>query len=162
MHPDHRRHPKALVPVVDKAMKAGIVVVDFDNLVDTPTSPPTSTFDSEGVWKGAGRVAGESDEREGQHHRIQRHEGTANLRIDGSKRAKGVFRQYPQHQMSRKCTPTGIMQRRKGPWKTSLAAYPKIDGVWSQGGAMSEAVIEAVSGEDMNPPPAPARTATAS
>ena len=28
-------NPKALIPVVDKAMAAGIVVVDFDNVVDT-------------------------------------------------------------------------------------------------------------------------------
>ena len=33
-----------------------------------------------------------------------------------------------------------------------FAAYPKIDGIWSQGGAMSEAVIEAYRERKLPPP----------
>ncbi|MDR2392192.1 MAG: substrate-binding domain-containing protein, partial [Planctomycetota bacterium] len=34
-----------------------------------------------------------------------------------------------------------------------FAAYPSIDGVWSQGGAMSEAIIDAYLERGLNPPP---------
>ena len=47
-------NPKALVPVVDKAMKAGIVVVDFDNLVDTNNITAHVDVDQKEFRKGAG------------------------------------------------------------------------------------------------------------
>ena len=88
-------NPKALVPVVDKAMKAGIVVVDFDNLVDTrTTSPPTSIVDQKEFGRVQGELLVKAMKEKGNIIAFNGMKGTA-ISAERFEGAKGVFDKYP-------------------------------------------------------------------
>ena len=72
------------------------------------------------------------------------------LRFEG---AKSVFDQYPDIKIVQEVYADWDYAKAKRAMEDLLAAYPKIDGVWSQGGAMSEAVVETYLEKGMDPPP---------
>lgn len=145
-------NPKALVPVVDKAMKAGIVVVDFDNLVYTDNITAHIIVDQ----KEFGRVQGEflvkAMKEKGNIIAFNGMKGTA-ISAERYEGAKGVFDKYPDIKIVQEVYADWDYAKAKRAMESLMAAYPTIDGVWSQGGAMSEAVIEAYLEKGMNPPP---------
>lgn len=145
-------NPKALVPVVEKAMKAGVVVVDFDNLVYTDNITAHVIVDQ----KEFGRVQGDwlvkALNGKGNIIAFNGIKGTA-ISAERFEGAKSVFDKYPNVKIIQEVYADWDYAKAKRAMESLLAAYPTIDGVWSQGGAMSEAVIEAYMEKGMNPPP---------
>lgn len=145
-------NPKAMVPVVSKAMAAGVVVVDFDNLVYTDDITAHIIVDQ----KEFGRVQGEwlvkALNGKGKIVAFNGVKGTATSaeRFEG---AKSAFDQHPEIEIVQEVYAEWDYAKAKRAMETLLAAYPSLDGVWSQGGAMSEAVIEAYLERGMVPPP---------
>jgi len=144
--------PEALIPVVDKAMAAGIVVVDYDNLVYTDNITAHVIVDQ----KEFGRVQGEWLVKalggKGEIIAFNGIKGTA-ISAERFEGAKSVFDRYPDIKIVQEVYADWDYAKAKRAMESLLAAYPKIDGVWSQGGAMSEAVIEAYLERSMEPPP---------
>ena len=144
--------PKALVPVVTKAMAAGVVVVDFDNLVYTDNITAHVIVDQ----KEFGRVQGEwlvkALDGKGKIVAFNGIKGTA-ISAERFEGAKSVFDQYPDVEIVQEVYADWDYAKAKRAMEDILAAYPSLDGVWSQGGAMSEAVIETYLERDMAPPP---------
>jgi ribose transport system substrate-binding protein len=144
--------PQALIPVVNKAMAAGIVVVDFDNLVYTDNVTAHVIVDQ----KEFGRVQGdwlvETIGGEGKIIAFNGMEGTA-ISAERFEGAKNVFDQYPGIEIVQEVYADWDYAKAKRSMETLLIAYPEIDGIWSQGGAMSEAVVEAYLERGKEPPP---------
>jgi ribose transport system substrate-binding protein len=145
-------NPKALVPVVDKAMNAGLVVVDFDNLVYTDNVTAHVIVDQ----KEFGRVQGDWLVKvlggKGEIIAFNGIKGTA-ISAERFEGAKSVFDKYPDITIVQEVYADWDYAKAKRAMENLLAAYPKIDGVWSQGGAMSEAVVEAYLERGECPPP---------
>ena len=66
---------------------------------------------------------------------------------------KSVFDKYPNIKIVQEVYADWDYAKAKRAMENLLAAYPKIHGVWSQGGAMSEAVVEAYLERNECPPP---------
>jgi ribose transport system substrate-binding protein len=145
-------NPEALVPVVDKAMKAGIVVVDFDNPVYTDNITAHVIVDQ----KEFGRVQGEwlvkAMNEKGKIIAFNGMKGTA-ISAERFEGAKSVFDKYPDIEIIQEVYADWDYAKAKRAMEDLLAAYPTIDGVWSQGGAMSEAVVATYLEKGMEPPP---------
>ncbi len=145
-------NPKALVPVVGKAMSAGIVVVDFDNLVYTDNVTAHVIVDQ----KEFGRVQGEWLVKvlggKGDIIAFNGMKGTA-ISAERFEGAKNVFDRYPDVNIIQTVYADWDYAKAKRAMENLLAAYPTIAGVWSQGGAMSEAVVEAYLERGECPPP---------
>ena len=145
-------NPEALVPVVEKAIEAGIVVVDFDNIVYTDNITAHVKVDQ----KEFGRVQGEWLVEElggaGEIIAFNGMEGTA-ISAERFEGAKSVFDQYPDIEIVQTVAADWDYAKAKRAMEDLMTAYPSISGVWSQGGAMSEAVVEAYLEKGMEPPP---------
>lgn len=145
-------NPKALIPVVQKAMAAGIVVVDFDNLVYTDNVTAHVIVDQ----KEFGRVQGEwlvkALDGKGKIVAFNGMKGTA-ISAERFEGAKSVFDKYDGIEILQTVYADWDFAKAKRAMESLLAAYPKIDGIWSQGGAMSEAAVKAYLERDMAPPP---------
>ncbi len=151
--------PTALVPVVEKAHQQGIVVVDFDNLVYTDNVTAHVIVDQEAF----GRVGAEWLVKElngkGNIIILDGASGTS-INAEREKGAMSVFEQYPDIKILGKAYAHWDYAEGKKATEDFLAAYPQIDGVWSQGGAMTQGAIEAfveagrplvpMTGEDNN------------
>ncbi|MDY0095178.1 MAG: ABC transporter substrate-binding protein [Candidatus Vecturithrix sp.] len=145
-------NPKALVPVVSKAMAAGVVVVDFDNLVYTDNITAHIIVDQ----KEFGRVQGEwLVNALGGKGKIVAFNGMKGTSISAERfeGAKSVFDQHADIEIVQEVYADWDYAKAKRAMETLLAAYPSLDGIWSQGGAMSEAVIEAYLERGLTPPP---------
>jgi len=144
--------PKALVPVIDKAMAAGIVVVDFDNLIYTDNITAHIIVDQ----KEFGRVQGDWLVKrlngKGEIICFNGVKGTA-ISAERFEGAESVFDKYPGIKIVQTVYAEWDYAKAKRAMETLLAAYPKIDGIWSQGGAMSEGIIETYLERGMEPPP---------
>jgi ribose transport system substrate-binding protein len=144
--------PKALVPVVTKAMAAGVVVVDFDNLVYTDNITAHVIVDQ----KEFGRVQGEwlvkAMGGKGNIVAFNGIKGTA-ISAERFEGAKSVFDKYPDIKIVQEVYADWDYAKAKRAMEDLMAAYPSLDGIWSQGGAMSEAVIKAYLERNLVPPP---------
>lgn len=144
--------PQALIPVVNKAMAAGIIVVDFDNLVYTDNVTAHVIVDQ----KEFGRVQAEwLVNKIGGKGKIIAFNGMKGTAISAERfeGAKNVFDQYPGIEIVQEVYADWDYAKAKRAMESLLAAYPEIDGIWSQGGAMSEAVVEAYLEQGKEPPP---------
>ena len=144
--------PKALVPVVTKAMAAGVVVVDFDNLVYTDNITAHVIVDQ----KEFGRVQGEwlvkAMGGKGKIVAFNGMKGTA-ISAERFEGAKSVFDKYPDIKIVQEVYADWDFAKAKRAMEDLMAAYPSLNGIWSQGGAMSEAVIKAYLERNLVPPP---------
>jgi ribose transport system substrate-binding protein len=151
--------PTALIPVVEKAYKQGIVVVDFDNLVYTDNITAHVIVDQESF----GRVGAEwLVEQLGGKGNIIILNGVSGTSINAEREngAMSVFEKYPDIKILGKAYAHWDYAEGKKATENFLAAHPQIDGVWSQGGAMTQGAIEAfveagrplipMTGEDNN------------
>jgi ribose transport system substrate-binding protein len=145
-------NPKALVPVIDKAMKAGIVVVDFDNLADTNNITAHVVVDQKEFGKVQGIFLVNALKGKGNIIAFNGMKGTQ-ISADRFAGAKAVFDKYPNIKILQEVYADWDYAKAKRAMEDVMAAYPSIDGVWSQGGAMSEAVIDTYLEKDMSPPP---------
>ena len=144
--------PTALAPVVEEAAEAGIKVVSFDNVVETDEQVATVGIDE----KEFGRIGAEwlVDKLDGKGKIVVLNgiAGTAtdSLRWGG---AEEVFKQYPDIEILGSANASWDYAQGKAAMESMLSAYPEIDGVWSQGGAMTLGAIDAfiAAGRDLVP-----------
>ena len=122
----------ALNPAIERAHNAGIVVVSFDN---TDTSPYSVKVNHDQFAFGASMAQWLVDEIGGKGD-VFMITGVAGTEVDNGRTggAKAVFEKYPDIK---------ILGEQPGMWAngpaqaamaTALGAFPKIDGVWCQGG----------------------------
>jgi ribose transport system substrate-binding protein len=145
-------NPKALVPVVNKAMAAGIVVVDYDNLVYTDNITAHVIVDQKEFGRVQGNWLVKALKGKGKIIAFNGIKGTA-ISAERFEGAKSVFDKYPDVEIIQTVYADWDFAKAKRAMESLLAAYPKIDGIWSQGGAMSEAAIKAYLERNMTPPP---------
>jgi ribose transport system substrate-binding protein len=152
-------NPDALVPEIDKAMAAGIVVVDFDNLAKTDNITANIIVDqkqfgsTQATWL-VKAMGGKGD--------IIAFNGINGTQISADRfaGAKSVFDQNPGIKIVDTIYAAWDYAQAKTAMESLITTYPNIGGVWSQGGAMSQAVIDTfveagkpvppVTGEDGN------------
>lgn len=144
--------PKALIPVVNKAMAAGIVVVDYDNLVYTDNITAHVIVDQKEFGRIQGNWLVKALNGKGKIIAFNGMKGTA-ISAERFEGAKSVFDKYPDVEIIQTVYADWDFAKAKRAMESLLAAYPKIDGIWSQGGAMSEAAIKAYLERNMTPPP---------
>jgi len=144
-------NPKALIPVVEKAVAAGIVVVDFDNLVYTDKVTAHVIVDQKEFGRVQGTWLVEALKGKGDIIAFNGIKGTA-ISAERFEGAKSVFDQHPDIKIVQTVFADWDFAKAKRAMESLLAAYPKIDGIWSQGGAMSEAAIKAYLERNMTPP----------
>ena len=144
--------PTALAPVVEEATEAGIKVVSFDNVVETEEQVATVGIDEKEFGRiGAEWLVDKLDEK-GKIVVLNGIAGTAtdSLRWGG---AEEVFKQYPDIEILGSANASWDYAQGKAAMESMLSAYPEIDGVWSQGGAMTQGAIDAciAAGRDLVP-----------
>lgn len=135
--------PTAISPVVEKAVARGIVVVSFDNTVKTKKVTVLVEANETGIgvqnmeWlckklngKGnivmLGGIAGTS---------------SAVLRWDG---AKEVLKKYPGIKVVGEAWVNWAFDKGKAAMENFIAANPKIDGVWTDGGGSAQGAMTAL------------------
>lgn len=144
--------PTALAPVVEEAAEAGIKVVSFDNVVETDEQVATVGIDE----KEFGRIGAEwlVDKLDGKG-KIVVLNGIAGTATDSLRwgSAEEVFKQYPDIEILGSANASWDYAQGKAAMESMLSAYPEIDGVWSQGGAMTQGAIDAfiAAGRDLVP-----------
>ncbi len=134
--------PSALSAVCEQAIDEGIVVVSFDNYVDTDKVTAKVGIDE----KEFGRTGAQFivDQLNGQGKIVVLNgmagTGTNQLRYDG---AKEVFDANPGIEILGEAFADWDYAKGKTAVEGFLSAYPQIDAVWSQGGAMTQAAVDA-------------------
>lgn len=132
----------ALSPVVEEAMDAGIKVISFNMLVDTENvSGKVYQSDAEFGRIGAQFIV---DKLDGKGNIIVLN-GTAGNGCNEERwrGAEGVFSQYPDINIVGTSYADWEYAKGKAATESLLSANPDIDGVWSQGGAMTQGAIDA-------------------
>ena len=134
--------PDALSPVCEQAMAAGIKVISFDNYVTTDkitakVGIDEVTFGSTGAQWLADKLGGKGN--------IVALNGIAGSSVDEMRRrgAMSVFTNYPNIKVLGSSYAGWDYAEAKRAMEGFLSAYPQIDGVWSQGGAMTQAALDA-------------------
>jgi ribose transport system substrate-binding protein len=143
--------PRALVPVLNKAASSGIVVVDFDATTDSQLAYHLTIDQREFGGIGAEWLA----KTLGGKGKIFAFNGISGTSVSTGRfeGAEAVFKKYPGIEIVQTVFGGWDYATSKRAIESLFAAYPSIDGVWSQGGAMSEAIIDAYLERGLNPPP---------
>jgi ribose transport system substrate-binding protein len=124
--------PTALDPVVKKAQAAGIVVIAFDNIVETPNV----VIVNEDQVEFGGKMAEWLVQKMGGKGNVLMVNGVAGTSVDAD-RAKGAKDVFAKN------SGITVVAEVNGDWdpgkaqqvtSTALSAYPEINGVWCQGG----------------------------
>lgn len=151
--------PSAIAPVLDKASAAGIKVILCAAKADTDNYTALVTVDD--VDFGRAGAQWLADKLGGKGNIIALN-GIAGISVsdDRWKGAKEVFDKYPDIKIVGVQGADWDYAKAKAATANLLAANPKIDGVWSQGGEMTLGAIEAfqaanrplvpMTGEDNN------------
>ncbi|MGA2765451.1 MAG: ABC transporter substrate-binding protein [Spirochaetia bacterium] len=151
--------PGALAPVCEKAMKAGIVVVLCASKINTGAYTSLVTVDDTEFGKVGAEWLAKKLNGKGKIVALNGIPGysTNEERFAG---AKSVFAKYPGIQIVGAASADWDYAKAKTVMSDLLQANPVIDGVWSQGGAMTLGAIEAfqaanrplvpMTGEDNN------------
>lgn len=145
-------NPRALIPVVDKAMAAGIVVVDFDNVVDTNNITSHIIVDQIDFGRVQAEWLVEAMNGKGNVLVFNGMKGTS-ISADRYAGALSVLDQYTGIDIVNVVYANWDYATAKRAMENILASNVRIDGIWSQGGAMSEAAVKAYIERGMNPPP---------
>ncbi len=134
--------PTALAPVVEDATAAGIKVVSFDNVVETDQQVATVGIDEKEFGKICADFLVEALGGKGKIVVLNGIAGTATdaLRWQG---AEEVFANHPEIEILGTANADWDYAKGKAAMESMLSAYPQIDGVWSQGGAMTQGAIDA-------------------
>lgn len=134
--------PTALAPAVEEATEAGIKVVSFDNVVDTDMQVATVGIDEKEFGRINAEFLVEALDGKGKIIVLNGTAGTTtdSLRWEG---AEEVFVQYPEIEILGSANADWDYAKGKAAVESMLSAYPEIDGVWSQGGAMTQGAIDA-------------------
>jgi len=132
--------PDELSPVCEEAMAAGIIVISFDNYVTTDNITAKVGIDEvEFGRRGAqwlvDKLGGKGD--------IIVLNGIAGTSVDTMRNegAVSVFVNYPDIKILGEVYAGWDYDQAKSAVESFLLAHPQIDGVWSQGGAMTQAAL---------------------
>lgn len=145
-------NPTALVPVIDKAMAAGIVVVDFDNLAATQNITANIVVDQKQFGSTQATWLVKAMNGKGNIIAFNGQNGTQ-ISADRFAGAKSVFDQNSGIKIVDTVYANWDYATAKTAMESLMTTYPNIDGVWSQGGAMSQAVIDTFVQAGKTPPP---------
>lgn len=134
--------PTALAPVVEEATEAGIKVVSFDNVVETDKQVATVGIDEKEFGRIGAQWLADILDGKGKIVVLNGIAGTAtdSMRWGG---AEEVFNKYPDIEILGSANASWDYAQGKAAMESMLSAYPEIDGVWSQGGAMTQGAIDA-------------------
>jgi len=134
--------PDELSPVCEKAMAAGIIVISFDNYVTTNNITAKVGIDE--VEFGRYGAQWLVDKLGGKGNIIVLN-GIAGTGVDAmrNKGAMSVFTKYPNIKILGEVHAGWDYDNAKTAMEGFLAAHPQIAGVWSQGGAMTQAALDA-------------------
>ena len=134
--------PSALAPVCEEAIDKGIVVISFDNYVDS--DKVTSKVGIDEIEFGRVNAQFLVDQLGGKG-KIVVLNGIAGSAVDALRYqgAEGVFAQYPEIEIIGDAYAGWDYAQGKAATDNFLAAHPQIDGVWSQGGAMTQGALDA-------------------
>jgi ribose transport system substrate-binding protein len=135
--------PTAISPVVEKAVEAGILVVTFDNIVETEKVTIRVEADEAGIgiqnmeWL-AKKLGGK-----GKIVMLGGIKGTssAQLRWDG---ALEVLKKYPGVEVIGEAWVNWALDKGKDAMESLLAANQVIDGVWTDGGGSAQGALTAM------------------
>ncbi len=143
--------PKALIPVINKAAAAGIVVVDFDNTTESDKAYHL-TIDQEEFGRLGAEFLVKALDGKG---KIVCFNGVKGTGVSAGRYAgaEKVFQEYPDIEILATVFGGWDYATAKKAMESLFAAYPTIDGIWSQGGAMSEAIMDAYFERGQMPPP---------
>lgn len=131
----------ALNPVIEQAHKKGIIVVAFDNTVSSPAALNVTTdqnkFGSSGAEWLAKRLGGKGN--------VVVLNGVAGTPVNNARwgAAKAVFDKYPDIKIINNVNANWDQATAQQAVANLLPSFPKIDGIWSQGGAMTLGAVYA-------------------
>lgn len=133
--------PTALVPVVEEAYEEGIKISSVVNTVDTDLQT-VRVFSDEFEF---GRIGAQfiADSLNGKG-KIVVLNAVAGLYVNEQRRAgaESVFSQYPDIEIIAEANGDCDYAKGKSVMESFVSAYDEIDGVWSQGGAMTQAAVD--------------------
>ena len=134
--------PSALAPVCEKAMKAGIVVVLCAAKINGDQYTSLVTVDDTEFGKAGAEWLAKKLNGTG---KIVALNGIPGISVNEERfqGAKDVFAKYPGIQIVGAAAANWDYAKAKTAMSDLLQANPTIDGVWSQGGAMTLGAIEA-------------------
>lgn len=138
------QNPTALNDIIGEAMDAGIKVVVFNNYVDSSFTNYTAYVNQDG--KEFGKINAQFlVDALGGKGKIILLQGVAgnSVCIERWEGAKEVFDQYPDIEIVGEANGNWDYADGKAATEALLSANPEIDGVWSQGGAMTQGAIDA-------------------
>ncbi|MDR1376353.1 MAG: ABC transporter substrate-binding protein [Synergistaceae bacterium] len=135
--------PTAISPVVEKAVDRGIVVVTFDNLVDTDKVTLRVEANEAGIGIQNMEWLCKKLDGKGKIVMLGGIKGTssAQLRWDG---ALDVLKKYPGVEVIGEAWVNWAFDRGKAAMESLLAANPAIDGVWTDGGGSAQGALTAM------------------
>jgi len=134
--------PDELSPVCEEAMAAGIVVISFDNYVTTDNVTAKVGIDEVEFGRyGAQWLVN----RLGGRGNIIVLNGMAGAGVNTMRNegAMGVFEGYPYIEILGEVYAGWDYDQARPAVERFLSEHPQIDGVWSQGGAMTQAALDA-------------------
>jgi len=134
--------PDALSPVCEEAMAAGIVVISFDNYVTTDIITAKVGIDEVEFGRRGARWLVDQLGGNGNIIVLDGIEGTGvnTMRNEG---AMSVFSEHPDIKVLDQVHAGWDYDQAKTAMEGFLSEHPQIDGVWSQGGAMTLAALDA-------------------
>ncbi|GHV39219.1 ABC transporter substrate-binding protein [Synergistales bacterium] len=142
--------PKALNPVIAKAVAAGIPVIDFDSGTDSDKAYHL-TIDQKDFGRVLGEWLAKTMNGKGNIVVFNGMKGTK----DSAERFEGadeIFSKNPDIKIVQTVFADWDYAKAKRAMESIFASNLKIDGIWSQGGAMSQAVIDAYTERGEEPP----------
>jgi ribose transport system substrate-binding protein len=142
--------PKGLNPVIAKAVAAGIPVVDFDSVTESDRAYHLAIDQVE-----FGRILGEWLVKVmGGKGNIVVFNGMKGTMVNAQRLEGGEkeFAKIPDIKVVQTVFADWDYAKAKRAMETLFAANLKIDGIWSQGGAMSQAVVDAYTERGEEPP----------
>lgn len=132
----------ALSPVCEEAMDAGIVVISFDSLVDTDkVTGKVSCDDQEFGRIGAKFIV----DQIGEKGDVVMLNGIAGSTCSENRYlgAKEIFDQYPDIKIVNETDADWDYAKAKVAVEALIGSNQHIDAIWSQGGAMTQAAVDA-------------------
>lgn len=144
--------PDGMIDVVDEAMEEGIKVINFDNCVNTDNVTATIAIDNTEFGRVCAKYMVEKLNGKG---KIVVLNGTAGV-TSSEERTAGmheILDKYPEIEILGEAYADWDYAAGKSAMESFLSAYPEIDGVLSQGGAMTQGAVEAfqAAGRDLVP-----------
>lgn len=135
--------PTAISPVIEKATRAGIMTVSYDNVVATSNVTIKVEADEAGIGSKNMEWLAKKLDGKGKIVMLGGIKGTssAQLRWDG---ALSVLKDYPGIEVVGEAWVNWAFDKGKAAMESFLAANPTVDGVWTDGGGSAQGALTAL------------------